>query len=172
MKRAPRDFLPQARREGLVVKEVDNEVLVYDLERDEAHCLNLSAATIWRLCDGKTSTSGLGRALEDKNGARVDERVIWLGLQDLSRNHLLEDATVWPEPMMATKGMSRREAVRRIGVGAAFALPLVISITAPTPVKAAVSCAAKCKTCSTGSECCSGVCVNPSSGCGAGKRCA
>ncbi len=172
MKQEPQEFLPQARRAGMVIKKVDNEVLVYDLERDKAHCLNLSAAAIWRLCDGKTTTSGLARLLEDETGTRVDESIIWLGLEDLRRNHLLENAAVWPQQMIATKGMSRREAVRRIGLGAVIALPLVISITAPTAVQAAVSCGAKCKSCGTGSECCSGVCTNNPSGCGAGRRCA
>lgn len=171
MKREPREFLPQARREGMVIKKVDDEVLVYDLERDKAHCLNLSAAAIWRLCDGKTTTAELARSLEDETGTRIDERLVWLGLQDLRRSHLLEDTVVWPEQMITTKGMSRREAVRRIGLGVAIALPLVISITAPTAVQAAVSCGAKCKTCNTGSECCSGVCTTGVSGC-SGKRCA
>lgn len=171
MKREPQEFLPQARRKGMVIKKVDDEVLVYDLERDKAHCLNLSAAAIWRLCDGKTTTSGLARSLEDETGTRVDERHIWLGLQNLRRSHLLEDAVVWPEQMIATKGISRREAVRRIGLGAAVALPLVISITAPTAVQAAVSCGARCKSCGTGSECCSGVCATDPSGCSTGRRC-
>ena len=172
MKREPPEFRPQARREGMVIKKVDDEVLVYDLERDKAHCLNLSAAAIWRLCDGKTTTSGLARSLGDETGTKVDERFIWLALQDLRRSHLLEDAGVWPEQMIATKGMSRREAFRRIGLGAAIALPFVISITAPTPVQAAISCGAKCKSCVTGTDCCSGVCANNPSGCPAGRRCA
>lgn len=172
MKQEPREFLPLARTEGMVIKKVDDEVLVYDRERDKAHCLNLAAAAIWRLCDGNTTTSELARLLEHDTGTSLDERVIWLGLQDLRRSHLLDEAVAWPEQMTTAKGMSRREAVRRIGLGAAIALPLVISITAPTPVQAAVSCGAKCKSCNTGSECCSGVCANNPSSCSPGRRCA
>jgi hypothetical protein len=175
MKREPREFLPLARWERMVIKEVDNEVLVYDLERDQAHCLNPAAAVIWRLCDGKTTTDRLAIALEKETATRVDETLVWLGLQELRRSHLLEDTVVWPEQMSAPRGMgmSRREAVRRIGFGAALALPLVISITAPTAVQAAVSCSARCKSCSTGSECCSGVCVTDPAGCNPGtRRCA
>jgi len=170
MKREPQGFLPQARRAGMVIKKVDNEVLVYDVERDKAHCLNLSAAAIWRLCDGKTTTAGLARSLEDETGTRVDEGIIWLGLQDLRRSNLLEDSGVWPEQMIVAKGMSRREAVRRIGLGAAIALPLVISITAPTAGQAA-SCKPTCGHCGNGSQCCSGVCATDPAGCGSGKRC-
>ncbi|MBA3352846.1 MAG: PqqD family protein, partial [Blastocatellia bacterium] len=48
---------PIARKNGLVVQEVPDEVLVYDLETNKAHCLNQSAAMIWRSCDGKNSVS-------------------------------------------------------------------------------------------------------------------
>jgi hypothetical protein len=174
MRRPAREFLPQARTENMVIKEVDDEVLVYDLERDKAHCLNSLAATLWCMCDGKTTTTGLANSLQH-DGTNVDEELIWLGLRDLRRNHLLEDAGSWPDQMAASKDirMSRREAVRRIGLGATIALPLVISIAAPTPVQAAVSCGAKCKPCSTGADCCSGVCVMSPSGCASGtRRCA
>jgi len=40
--------LPRARKDGLVIKELVNETLVYDLERDEAHCLNQTAALVWK----------------------------------------------------------------------------------------------------------------------------
>lgn len=169
MNLASRQFLPLARRERMVIKEVDNEVLVYDLERDKAHCLNPLAAALWRHCDGKTTASSLAISLEKETGTRVEEDLVWLGLQELHRSHLLEDDLVWPPQMRAAKDMrmSRREAVRRIGLGAAIALPLVISITAPTPVQAA-SCEARCKPCSSGSDCCTGVCANNVSGCGGG----
>ena len=163
MKRQPHDFLPKARKQGMVIKEVDNEVLIYDLERDKAHCLNPSAAAIWRRCDGQTNMSALAGALANETSTTSDEDFIWLGLQDLHRNGLLEDG-VWPDEIPMNKSITRREAVRRIGLGAAIALPIVISITAPTPVQAAVSCSARCRSCSTGSECCSGVCANESFG--------
>lgn len=169
MNREPQEFLPLARRQGMVIKEVDNEVLIYDLERDKAHCLNPSAAAIWRRCDGKTTTPALASSLAEETGTRVDEDLIWLGLQDLDRNHLLESG-VSPVEMVVAKSMTRREAVRRIGLGAAIALPLVISITAPTAVQAAVSCGARCKACGTGAECCTGVCTTTVSGCSTTSR--
>ena len=166
------EFLPLARTQGIVTKEVDGEVLVYDRERDKAHCLNPSAGALWRLCDGKTSPLDLVKSLEQQTGARVNENVIWLGLEDLRRNHLLEESVAWPEQMIAAKGMTRREAVRRIGVGAAIALPMVMSITAPTAVQAAASCDPRCRPCKSDSECCSGDCAIAPSGCGGGpSRC-
>jgi len=155
----------------MVIKEVDNEVLIYDLERDKAHCLNPSAAAIWHRCDGKTTTLALASSLAEETGTRVDEDLIWLGLQDLDRNHLLESG-VPPIEMEVAKSMTRREAVRRIGLGAAIALPIVVSITAPTAVQAAASCEVRCKPCNSGSDCCSGVCASNVPGCNSGtQRC-
>jgi hypothetical protein len=177
MRAQPQEFLPRARTDGMVIKEVDNEVLVYDLNRDKAHCLNSAAAAIWRLCDGKRTLQELARLLGKQSNSQVDERFIWSGLEGLRRSHLLEESGMaWPDEVIAGKGsrMSRREAIRRIGVGAAISLPLVISISAPA-VEAAASCDARCKPCSSGSECCSGVCTTSVSGCDGGvntRRCA
>lgn len=37
---------PLARSEGLVIQEMPDEVLVYDLETNKAHCLNETAAFV------------------------------------------------------------------------------------------------------------------------------
>ena len=169
----PSGFLPEARREGIIRKEVDGELLIYDLTRDKAHCLNESAAAIWKRCDGHTSTKEIAASLAKEVDARVDERVIWLALADLRRSHLLEEPKhmdrsrgrnnsqktlqkggQWPQAML---GMSRREVVKRIGLGAAIALPIVISITVPTAVQAG-SCRGNGVTCATSAQCCSGMC--------------
>ena len=41
-------LLPRAHTDGLVIKELPNETLVYDLKTDEAHCLNQTAALVWK----------------------------------------------------------------------------------------------------------------------------
>jgi len=46
-----------ARQNGIVVQEMPDEVLVYDLDSNKAHCLNQSAALVWKSCDG-TNTVG------------------------------------------------------------------------------------------------------------------
>jgi hypothetical protein len=50
---------PVARRNGLVVRDLADEVVVYDKERHEAHCLNGTAATVFRNADGRRSVSDL-----------------------------------------------------------------------------------------------------------------
>ncbi len=34
----------------LVMKEMPDEVLLYDLKQHKAHCLNQAAALVWRYC--------------------------------------------------------------------------------------------------------------------------
>lgn len=167
-------FLPSARREDIIRKEVDGELLIYDLTRDKAHCLNESAAAIWKRCDGRTSIKEIAASLGQEVGRKVDERVVWLALADLRRAHLLEELPTldrgeglnnsqekrqqngqWPGGIL---GMSRREAVKRIGLGAAIALPVIISITSPTPAQAGASCRASGENCSSPTDCCSMTC--------------
>lgn len=171
MKRNAFPSLPEARSEGIIVREFEGEVLVYDLERDKAHCLNPVAAQIWRCCDGRTTVREMSAALSHQERAPINEDVVILGLEELRRSHLLleSDSTAQCLP---SNYMPRREAVRRIGLGAAIALPLVASMTVPTAVEAAVSCKASCMPCATG-ECCSGVCGNSTiTGCpGSGNKC-
>jgi hypothetical protein len=157
MKSEVMEFLPKARQEKIVIKQIADEVLVYDCARDKAHCLNPSAAAVWQRCDGQTTVSEIARLLAT-DGETVNEGIIWLALAELHRSNLLEEPG--PQPQ-ATLEMSRREAVRRIGLAAAIALPLVASITAPMPAQAA-TCKHANVPCGTNSECCSGVC-NPGS---------
>src|SRR6186713_2047245 len=151
MKIPPCIFMPAARSEEIVSREVDNELLIYDRRRDKAHCLNSTAAAIWKHCDGRTTVSEIAHAIARETDGAADETVVQLGLEELSRRHLLTEAPFQPAPV------SRREAVRRIGLGAAIALPIVMTITAPTPAQAG-SCRGAGVSCGTGSQCCSGTC--------------
>jgi hypothetical protein len=143
--------LPRARKEGLLIERLPDEVLVYDLDRKKAHCLNGSAALIWNNCDGKTTVDGIFRILQQHDQETVSDDVVWLGLDQLYDARLIETRVTRP----GVKGkLSRRELVKRIGV--AVSIPLVASILAPT-ASASLSCvgrpcAAGCGVCT-----CSGV---------------
>src|SRR6266705_4118745 len=154
MKREIEQLIPEARRVGLVVQELSGEVLVYDRERNKAHCLNSTAARVWQYCDGKRSVPQIARAIEGEINAPVDEDVIWLGVEQLSKTHLLQKGAKLPEHK---SGLSRREVMKRIGLAAAVALPVVTSIMAPTAAQAA-NCIASGGACSTSAQCCSGIC--------------
>jgi coenzyme PQQ synthesis protein D (PqqD) len=149
---------PRARVECLS-REFDDEILIYDLQRDAGHCLNSTAAAAWKLCDGNNSPSQIARTLSRQFSAEVDESVVLLALDQLADAHLLV------KPVVGAKRFSRRVAIRRIGMAAAIALPLVTSIVAPTPAHAA-SCRPNGAPCTSPAQCCSGLCGLLSGICG------
>ena len=128
---------PEARKEGLVIHKLGEEVLVYDIDRHRAHCLNKTAALVWERCDGKTSVAQLAQQLENKLKTRVDKEVVWLAVDQLDKSRLLESRIA---PDTNRISLSRRELIKRAGLGAAIALPLVSSIIAPTAAQAATVC--------------------------------
>ena len=155
MKREMDQSIPEARRKGLVVQEMSEEVLVYDRERNKAHCLNRTAALVWSHCDGKSSVAQLARAIAEETNEPIDEDLIWLGVEQLSKTHLLREPALIPEQK---PGLSRREVIRRIGLTAAVALPVVTSIVAPTAAQAA-NCHPSGTACTSSAQCCApGIC--------------
>ena len=118
--------MPKAKTERLIVREIDDETLVYDRSRDAASCLNEFAARVWRECDGETSVAQIAVALGE------DERAVWLALHQLTKAQLLTEAIPFPPDISAAR--SRREIGARLGLGAAA---LVTSIVAPLPAQAA-----------------------------------
>ena len=144
---------PSARKEGLIVQTLPDETLVYDLDRDLAHCLNHTASLIWHRCDGRTTAKQIARTLAAELSQPVDEKLVWLALDQLGRNHLLAEGAVSVLP-----AMNRREVVRALATTAVIALPVVASIIAPTPVQAATGCLPQGAACQSSAECCSGLC--------------
>lgn len=128
-----RNPLPLARKDSLIVQELSDETLVYDRERDEAHCLNHSAALVWKYCDGRTTIAEIVQALERDLNQTLDDRVIWLALDELGKNDLLESP---PHGHEYVGNISRRRLVRTLGFAAA-SIPLITSIIAPVPAQAA-----------------------------------
>ena len=126
---------PIARKSGLVVQEVPDEVLVYDLERNKAHCLNKTAAMVWKSCDGNNSVADIARSVESQAGGAVSEDFVWLAIDQLSENDLLET-----EIRSAFGNQSRREVIKKIGLASMVGLPIIASLVAPSSAMAAASC--------------------------------
>jgi hypothetical protein len=135
------------------VRELTDELLVYDLDTHRAVCLNSTAAEVWRLCDGRRTAADIRGALEKSCGGPVPEELVWLALEQLGRDNLLDTRPARPAELA---GLSRREMLRRVGLAAAVALPAVSSIVAPTPAEAS-SCLPAGATCSTDAQCCTGL---------------
>lgn len=143
---------PVARTERLLIEELPDEVLVYDLDRKKAHCLNSTAALIWNHCDGNTSVKDLVAILEKQSKAKVQEDVVWFGLDQLRTARLIEGP---PAPSGKEK-LSRRDLVKRIGL--AVAVPTIVSVLAPK-ASAALSCAhTGCIPCNPPCQCIGGNC--------------
>lgn len=146
---------PSARQDGLVVREVEDEVLVYDLERHEAHCLNASAAAVWRACDGSKTVAQITTQLQAEHDPSIDEDVVWVALADLWKQNLLQGA----EEPTTRSGLSRASLLKKAGVGAAaLSLPAITSLVAPT-VAHAVSNLPPGACCNAGPECASAICT-------------
>ncbi len=47
------NVFPIARKKDVVVQELPDEVLIYDLKSNKAMCLNEISAFVWHNCDGK-----------------------------------------------------------------------------------------------------------------------
>lgn len=146
--------LPRARTDNLVVHTLPDEVLVYDLKRHKAHCLNQTAASVWERCDGRTTVAEMASQLGRDLNTPVHEDVVWLALERLENVHLLQEHT---PTFMGESGMSRRKMVRQLGLSAAIAIPAIISIVAPEAAQAATL-LPNGTPCTASSQCIDGCC--------------
>jgi hypothetical protein len=137
---------PLARAKGLVIRELGGEVVVYDEERHRAHCLNPTAALVFRLADGGRTAGEIATLL----GPGADEDLVHAALDLLAGAALVEGVDA-PPP----RAPSRRRLLRRVGLGAAVLAPAVASLLVPTPVEAAATCipAASCNGSNNGQAC-------------------
>ncbi|HEX8143145.1 MAG TPA: PqqD family protein [Pyrinomonadaceae bacterium] len=153
---------PRARREQLIVKELANETLIYDENSNEAHCLNQTAAFVWKHCDGRTSIEQLGRLLDKETKGAVSEQLVWSAIEQLEKSHLLEGPVSRPAHVAR---LSRRALIRNLGLAAAVTVPLVTSIVAPTAAEAASgACSAVNGPCTVDTDCCAGLLCNTGTG--------
>ena len=142
------DSRPAARKGGLTITGLDDEILVYDPETMRASCLNSFAAEVLALCDGQRSAPEIARDLPFDN---VDERVVWLALADLEKAQLLQDRSSFASNVHVPT--NRRTFMKQLGLGSAVAMPIVAGIVLPTPAQAA-TCVPRSGICVDESECC------------------
>ena len=110
MKTTP-TLMPRARQDKLVVEELPDETLVYDMKRHRAFCLNRTAALVWRYCDGETSLAEAAALLEEQSATPSDEAVVWMALDRLGRARLLSEPVTLPGDRAQ---YSRREMLGRL----------------------------------------------------------
>jgi hypothetical protein len=160
--------MPLARSRDLIVEELGEELLIYDIEADRGHCLSRTASRVWQRCDGRTPADSMSAQLD------VDADAIGRALEQLAACGLLESPPELSLDAVQSGGTTRREvATKFVKAGAvAAAAPLIVSVAAPTPAQAqtAAFCAQfnsdmGCGTCQQ-NDCC---CCTPAGG--AGKLC-
>jgi hypothetical protein len=119
---------PKARRNHLVVEKVGDETILYDEDRQLAHSLNRSASIVWQNSDGEHSVPQLAQLVGAELGIEPNDSIVEYALDKLASANLLDDSSV-----------SRRDVVRRMTFAgaAALALPVVLSVVAPTEAMAA-----------------------------------
>jgi len=119
---------PKARSSNIVVQQLKDEVLIYDLKINKAICLNKTSALVWQLCDGKHTVSEMSDEMGKRLKTLVSEDLVWLALDQFNKDGLLEDSE---ELNQHFAGFSRREVIRKVGFASVVALPIVSSIVAP-----------------------------------------
>lgn len=134
---------PLARQKDLVIQEMPDEVLVYDLNANKAHCLNRSAAFIWKGCNGRNSIADIASQFELSGKGRVTEDFVWLAIDQLQENSLIAN-----EIAPRFEGQSRRQVIKKIGLASMVAVPVIASLVAPQNALAVGSCA-----CVSANEC-------------------
>jgi hypothetical protein len=146
------DFVPK--RKDAVVRELRDESVIYDKESNRAHCLNRTAAEVWRLCDGRRTVAEIARLLQKPSEPTAAEQTVSITVAKLEHAGLLQGRMPLSVKLILP---SRREVVRRTGIAAvALAMPLITSMLVPAPAEAA-SCVPCGQLCILGGQhCCTG----------------
>lgn len=159
---------PLVKNQDVVIQELDDEILIYDLLKNKAFCLNQTSAMIWQECNGKKTVDEISLAVSKKTGVPISEDIVWLALSQFKSDGLLDKSDELTTPF---DGLSRREVIKRIGFASAVALPIISGVVAPSAINAqsgGASCrcsapsAGRARTggcsCSSNSDCCTNVC--------------
>lgn len=99
-----------ARRGDIVVKEMDDEAVLYDERSGAVHRFNETALTVWKACDGSRQVSEISQVLVERYAlgsaeARTEVETVIRDLED--KGLLLESAE--PTDHQASRLPSRRE---------------------------------------------------------------
>lgn len=120
---------PKARQSNIVVQSFEKEILIYDLQINKAYCLNETSALVWQLCDGENTISDISQKISGKLKTNVPEEFVWLALDGLKKDNLLEKSHSFE---IKFNGSNRREIIKKVGLTSMIALPLIVSVVAPS----------------------------------------
>ena len=144
-----------SRTSNVVIQELTDEILIYDLSTYKAYCLNATSAMVWRLCDGNTISEIQGK-ISEQLGELVSEDFVRLALLQLKNEGLLESSRTIDNQL---NGLSRRSAIRKLGFTSMVALPMISVLLTPSATMAQ-SILANGTACTSDPQCASGNCFN------------
>lgn len=150
---------PSSRKANIVVQDLENEVLIYDLTINKAYCLNQTAGLVYQLCDGKRTVAEISDLMSKRLKTKVSEDLVWFALDGLKKDNLLENANEVPNYF---GGLSRREVVKKVGLASMVMLPLIASVVAPNAMMAQSVLFPNLAACANDSQCQSGNCTDTS----------
>jgi hypothetical protein len=153
-----RDFaapVSAARSEDLLIENVGDETVVYDLETKEAHCLKAVAAFVFAHADGTRSLTEITEMARGLSRPEIGEQEILEAVEQLEEIDLLA------RPLVALEdGLSRRQMVKQVaytGAAAVTATTLITTIAAPSAMAACTGQQGGCS-CTGNGDCKSGHC--------------
>ena len=120
--------LPKFRSKEVLTQNAGKELLIYDLTIDKAYSLNETLTVIYQACDGITTLDEL------KNKYLFTDDAVFLAIDELKRANLLENSKNIP---LNFAGLSRREAIKRVGLASMLAIPLITGLSVPTAAQTA-----------------------------------
>ncbi len=161
-------YRPVSRKANIVVRELENEVLLYDLILHKAYCLNQTSALAYQFCDGTNSVTEISDLMSKELKTLVSEDLVQLALKQLKKQNLLEgEEALTSQVAGQVTGFSRRELLKKARLSSLVMLPAIVAIVAPTAVMAA-SCINFLSPCLPGpNRCCPGsICDGTMGKCG------
>ncbi|HRH46748.1 MAG TPA: PqqD family protein [Pyrinomonadaceae bacterium] len=158
---------PLSRKNNLVIQEIGGEIIIYDLKINKAVCLNETSAMVWQLCDGKKSTAEISLIITKDLGLKVNEDLVWFALEQLKKHELVENYNEIFSPFF---NLSRRQIIKKVGLGTMIALPFISSIVAPEGIYAGSCVPFKSTVCTTPANCCPNT-PNPPLNCNSNRCC-
>ena len=121
-----------SRTRDIIVQNLDDEILIYDLESNQALSLNDTAAKVWQSLDGKKTVGEIAAETSFPN------EIVLLSIDELNKKNLLAEKV---ETGLAKDKVSRRKMLMKTAV-TSFTLPLIVGVIAPTAIHAQSGCPA------------------------------
>lgn len=149
---------PRSRQADILVQDLENELLVYDLRTNKAYCLNQTSALVFQYSDGTKTALEISELISQKLGILVSEDFVWLAIQNLERENLLGNNKELTDYLA---GLSRRKMIKKVGLASMAALPVIASVIAPTAAQQ-ISLLPLFARCPAPSSCTSGSCTSTS----------